>query len=298
MPPRKKRRQEDKKPKGAPNLDDFLDLGGGGASKDVLGVPEGYTPPVPQDGREYRWRKGFLEVKINGKWRVQSGAAKGTPHRVLELYRKGDEFQLAPRSRDETLALQERLANAGLLDPDDMLAEAGQWGTKTRAAFKSLLTESNVVGRPWSETLTERQATFDELGISPGGGEEPPPFVFEPTNPADLGADLSDVAEGGEPYTGIGRGASDAEKLGFAAEYNQQEFGAQRAAYDAERAFERGELSSADQVTVNAPPESRVAAEEHLKRTNPGEYQATAQARQAAAFEELLLNSRWRLSSG
>lgn len=232
--------------------------GGGGTTqtKKYIGVPDDYTSYGPATPGNF-----------NGQTYPRAWT---TP----PLYKPGDEYRLAPNSRDDIVQLQLAMVQAGLLSKTGFAP--GSWDNATRGAYSELLGVANQSGSTWDVALgamLQNAELFGGIGSAGGGGAMRAPLVKQLTNPDDLKAIANLVA--GEVY---GRGLSDEEKEAFVQTFQSLEGSVQEQAYG--MAMTGG--------TIIGPPAADVAAEKFLKEREPAEAAATSFANQAAAFEEMV----------
>lgn len=128
-----------------------------------------YDPrrPVQEDGSQIGGLRG-------------SRGSRAQVEDVRPTYYAGDEDRLfATRSRHDIIRIQRGLAEAGVLDPDDLNAELGVWGNSTSAAMKDVLGFANKTGvQNWEEALNRRIQASRE-----GGKPEDAEMIVEPYQP-------------------------------------------------------------------------------------------------------------------
>lgn len=250
---------------GAPQVDEEAD--GGGI---YIGVPD-----------DYRVRK-VTQRRVGG-WGYQPGEHVPTIAEIKPRYKEGGESrQLSGKSPDFIFGLQVRMVALGLLEEEGWIPGAPD--PKTKAAFKELLGTANSLGMDYERTLNYLEANAEAAGGVPGvGGEEREPLQVVLTNPAN-------IAEEGRAagQTLIGRDPSSEELMQMAGDIHNQQRMMQTDAYN--RGLDPGEFVE--------EPSTDAAAAAWLRQHRGGEIVATSGAEKAAAFEDLLVNSQWRLSKG
>lgn len=201
-----------------------------------IGVPEGYTAPVPTDlrGMSTRAAEGWSDA----------GRGHGTIHPRSPRYYEGDEYRVRPMSPAAIAAIQDQMARAGLLTTDFMM---GVWDPATAEAYKVLLGQANAQGITVEQAMTlmgsgeqmqwdPATGTYQSVGGSAGPAPVPE-LVTRVTDPEVLKSVFRRAA-----IEMIGIGWSEEQLERAAAAYNNVERTRQQEQYDAQLAA--GQLGS------------------------------------------------------
>lgn len=212
---------------------DYLERYGGDDDEPLpIGVPEGYTAPVPTDLRDMG--------RAAEHWGTFTGAGQhGSMRPQAPRYYDGDEYRQRPMSPAAIAAIQDQMARAGLLTSDFLM---GVWDPSTAEAYKTLLGIANQQGTTAEQAMTllgssERMewdpatGTYVSAGGLGAGAQAPPELVTRVTDPEVLKSVFRRAA-----IEMIGIGWSEEQLERAAAAYNNVERTRQREAYDTQLA--------------------------------------------------------------
>jgi hypothetical protein len=187
-------------------------------------------------------------------WQLHGTPTSGVPYapptlRVTPKYKIGSELEPATWDPNDLLALQQRLAMAGMLSG----YVPGTFDTATRKAYRDLLSTANASGSDWNDVL-------DQINKAGGKqGKAPPPLSIQYTNAQDLTQVADKVAQ-----TLYGGNLSDADKQKFIDSYHAMEAQAQTEQYNVT-------YGNAAQGTFTAPPAASAAVETQIRQEHPNE---------------------------
>jgi hypothetical protein len=220
-------------------------------------------------------RRGEIFANPRGRSNVEVPSA-GAP-----LYQEGMQWEPVNWTPDEIWEFQQVLIASGYASEG---LNAKVWDEKSANAYQAALTAANTNGIPVEEVL---RAGIESEELQ--GGEERGPLQISLSDPADLASSGRDVGQ-----RELGRALSNEEIMQFTSERHAQERMTQTDEYNRGAGLVEGAAGEFGQLTESPD----VAAETWMRQNRGGEVLATDAAERAAAFEDLLMNSRWRLGRG
>lgn len=214
--------------------------------------------PAPDRAQQYGGAMPSTSATAEGPVPLGVPATYAPTPNYKPNYFEGDEWKPASLPPQQVAQLQDQLILGGYLDPKGI--QKGAWDSKTRAAYKSLLEDSNGSGATWDGTLRQRISVGQQYPTATEGEAPRAPLVARVSNPQDLRSTFRSVAK-----RTMGRGKIDDAMVDrMVAAYQGLEQGSQQQAYNA------GESGG----TITAPPDAETFAEGQLQAADPVRYES------------------------
>jgi len=243
---------------------------GGASTQTPLGVPPGYIPP--HGPRAYPALPGATTGWYYSADNMPSATGAASMYHP-KLYVDGDQWQPGKLHSDQIMALQDKLIQAGVLDPHNY--SRGVWDKASADAYGLVMGIANGGGHFVLDTL----AALDKSPIGGKGGvaaQQRAPSALTPIADYEAAA-----ASASQDLMGGGLSTAEAQQIG---QYGQ---GLERQALAAEAAATPGSTVG-HPGTFEQAPAPGTAAREYLLAHNQADIKAYQTAYNAIHFADML----------